>query len=53
MSPGHLVAIATTPAGGESMVWRWYDAVILGKDAELDPVDVFCADHGIWSSLQT
>ena len=31
--PGHLVAIAE--AGGAAVVvWRWYDAVVLGGDAE-------------------
>jgi hypothetical protein len=35
VSPGHLVAIATTPAGIEVVVWRWYDAVVLGEEAGL------------------
>jgi hypothetical protein len=35
VSPGHLVAIATTPAGVEVVVWRWYDAVVLGDEAGL------------------
>jgi hypothetical protein len=30
--PGHLVAIAETPATAV-VVWRWYDAVVLGSDA--------------------
>ena len=30
VSPGHLVAIATAPDGTEAVVWRWYDAVVLG-----------------------
>lgn len=29
MSPGHLVAIATSPTGNDVLVWRWYDAVVL------------------------
>ncbi len=29
VSPGHLVAIATSPTGAEVVVWRWYDAVVL------------------------
>ena len=30
VSPGHLVAIATSPIRGEEVVvWRWYDAVVL------------------------
>jgi len=31
--PGHLVAIAGAP-GAAVVVWRWYDAVVLGSDAE-------------------
>jgi hypothetical protein len=30
--PGHLVAIAES-AGAAVVVWRWYDAVVLGGDA--------------------
>jgi hypothetical protein len=30
--PGHLVAIAEA-AGDAVVVWRWYDAVVLGSDA--------------------
>lgn len=29
VSAGHLVAIATSPTGGQVVVWRWYDAVVL------------------------
>ena len=32
VSPGHLVAIATAPDGDEVVVWRWYDAVVLGDE---------------------
>jgi hypothetical protein len=32
VSPGHLVAIATGPTGSEVVVWRWYDAVVLGRE---------------------
>jgi hypothetical protein len=32
VSPGHLVAIATGPTGSEAIVWRWYDAVVLGPE---------------------
>ena len=32
VSPGHLVAIATGPDGAEVVVWRWFDAVVLGTD---------------------
>jgi hypothetical protein len=29
--PGHLVAVAEVP-GATVVVWRWYDAVVLGSD---------------------
>jgi hypothetical protein len=32
VSPGHLVAIAEVP-GGSAVVWRWYDAVVVGSEA--------------------
>ncbi len=32
VSPGHLVAVATAVDGAEAVVWRWYDAVVLGED---------------------
>ncbi len=35
VSPGHLVAIASAPDGTEVVVWRWYDAVVLGEEAGL------------------
>jgi uncharacterized protein (TIGR03086 family) len=35
VSPGHVVAIATAPDGPEAVVWRWYDAVVLGEEAGL------------------
>jgi len=33
VSPGHLVAIAEVPGGSAAVVWRWYDAVVLGSEA--------------------
>jgi hypothetical protein len=33
VSPGHLVAVATAPDGSEAVVWRWYDAVVLGEES--------------------
>jgi hypothetical protein len=30
--PGHLVAIATASNGTDVVVWRWYDAVVLGTE---------------------
>ena len=35
VSPGHLVAVATAPDGSEVVVWRWYDAVVLGEESGL------------------
>jgi hypothetical protein len=32
VSAGHLVAVATRPGGTAVVVWRWYDAVVLGTD---------------------
>jgi hypothetical protein len=34
VSPGHLVAIAMGPNANEVVVWRWYDAVVLGRDSD-------------------
>lgn len=31
VSPGHLVALAALPDGTPLVVWRWYDAVVLGR----------------------
>ena len=31
VSPGHLVAVATGLKGTDVVVWRWYDAVVLGQ----------------------
>jgi len=35
VSPGHLVAVATAPDSSEVVVWRWYDAVVLGEETGL------------------
>jgi hypothetical protein len=35
VSPGHLVAVVTAPSGSDVVVWRWYDAVVLGEEAGL------------------
>ena len=32
LSPGHLVAVGAAPDGADVVVWRWYDAVVLGED---------------------
>jgi hypothetical protein len=33
VSPGHLVAVAEVPGGSDTVVWRWYDAVVLDNEA--------------------
>jgi hypothetical protein len=45
VSPGHLVAIATSAMGAEVVVWRWYDAVVVGHDAD-GSVRLWEAAHG-------
>ena len=36
VAPGNLVAVAPTADGTEVVVWRWYDAVVLGeRDGEV------------------
>jgi len=45
VSPGHLVAVAAGPQGGEAVVWRWYDAVVLGPEGE-DSVRLWEPAHG-------
>jgi hypothetical protein len=35
VSPGHLVAVAAAANGAEAVVWRWYDAVVLGEESDL------------------
>jgi hypothetical protein len=71
VSPGHLVAAAAAADGVETVVWRWYDAVVLGEETglvrlwepsramaraedaevELDEVDRFYTEHGLWAGL--
>lgn len=31
VSPGHLVALAVAADGSEVVIWRWFDAVVLGE----------------------
>ena len=35
VSPGHLVAIAEMPGKTAAVIWRWYDAVVLGEQDDL------------------
>lgn len=48
VSPGHLVAIAGVPGGSDAVVWRWYDAVVLGGEAggEAGSVRLWEPAHG-------
>jgi hypothetical protein len=32
VSPGHLVAVAEVPGTSAVVVWRWYDAVVIGSE---------------------
>ena len=42
--PGHLVAVAEGPGVSGVVVWRWYDAVVLGGDE--DSVRLWEPAHG-------
>jgi hypothetical protein len=44
VSPGHLVAVATAPDGAETVIWRWFDAVVLGEEDGL--VRLWEPSHG-------
>jgi len=49
VSPGHLVAVASAADGTEAVVWRWYDAVVLGRgvsDDEAGLVRLWEPAHG-------
>ena len=35
LSPGNLVAVGVAPDGADVVVWRWYDAVVLGVANDL------------------
>jgi hypothetical protein len=41
--PGHLVAVAAAD-GTEAVIWRWYDAVVIGEEAGL--VRLWESAHG-------
>jgi YoeB-like toxin of bacterial type II toxin-antitoxin system len=45
VSPGHLVALASGPGAKEVVVWRWFDAVVLGV-ADDDNVRLWEPAHG-------
>lgn len=44
VSPGHLVALAALPDGRRVVVWRWYDAVVVGRSG--DQVRLWEPAHG-------
>ena len=44
VSPGHLVAVAEVPGVSDAVVWRWYDAVVLGN--EVGAVRLWEPAHG-------
>ncbi len=50
VSPGHLVAVATAPTGSEAVVWRWYDAVVLGPIAPSVAPSTMCCSECIGKS---
>jgi hypothetical protein len=45
VSPGHLVALAVAPDGTPTVVWRWYDGVIV-SEGEQGVVRVWEPSHG-------
>lgn len=46
VSPGHVVAVAVGPGGQERVVWRWYDAVVVGVAAG-GGVRLWEPEHGV------
>lgn len=44
VSPGHLVAVANASDGAAAVVWRWYDAVVLGDQGDL--INLWEPAHG-------
>jgi hypothetical protein len=52
ISAGHLVAIATAADGRSAVVWRWYDAVVLGDDRPVR-VQLWEPGHGVVDATQT
>lgn len=50
VSPGHLVAVATAPDGTDAVLWRWYDAVVLGEQDNV--IKLWEPAHGEVSAQQ-
>lgn len=44
--PGHPVAIAATTDGREAIIWRWFDAVVLGPGGPGEDVRLWERGHG-------
>jgi hypothetical protein len=44
MQPGNLVAMTTASDGAETVLWRWYDAVVLGDEG--DAIRLWEPAHG-------
>jgi len=47
--PGHLVAVVTTTDGADLVVWRWFDAVVLGEAD--DGIRLWEPAHGVVVAL--
>lgn len=45
VAPGHLVAIATAAHGSPFVIWRWFDAVVIGQAGGL--VSLWEPAHGV------
>jgi hypothetical protein len=45
VAPGHLVAIMSADDGAQSVVWRWFDAVVVGSAS--GSVSLWEPGHGI------
>ena len=52
VSAGHLVAVATATDGRSAIVWRWYDAVVLGDDSP-GRVQLWEPGHGVVDASKT
>lgn len=45
VSPGHLIAYATSAEGLKVVVWRWYDAVVVGQ-VDDETIRIWEPGHG-------
>jgi hypothetical protein len=44
VAPGNLVATASQPGGSEVIVWRWFDAVVVGQAGQV--ITLWEPNHG-------